>query len=196
MIRRLLAACLLGAVFAAAATPARADRDAVQFFSDIRVAPDTTVHDAVCFFCSVRVEGEVRGNLVVFFGNIHLAGKADHDVVNFFGKASADDNAQIGGDLVSFFGMIRLGENVSVGRDMVAMFGVVRAPESVTVGNNRVAMPFWIFLGPLVLVGLVVIVIVHEVRAGRRRRLLQNYSIPPMNSETASPVYRCFRPNP
>jgi len=111
MIRRLLAVCLLGALFAAAATPARADRDAVQFFSDIHVAPDTTVHDAVCFFCNVRIDGEVRGDLVVFFGNVHLAGKADHDVVNFFGETTAADNAQIGNNLVNFFGIIRLGED-------------------------------------------------------------------------------------
>jgi hypothetical protein len=58
------------------------------------------------------------------------------------------------------------------------MFGVVHAPESVTVGNNRVAMPFLIFLGPLVLLGLVVTVIVQAVRAGRRRRLL-HYGAPP-----------------
>ena len=178
MIRRILALCMIGAAFAAAATPAHADRDAVQFFSDIRVAPGTTVYDAVCFFCSVKVEGEVRGNMVVFFGNVHLAGKADNDVVNFFGKVTAEDKAQIGNNLVSFFGMIRLGEDVSVGRDMVAMFGVVHAPESVTVGNNRVAMPFLIFLGPLVLLGLVVTVIVQAVRAGRRRRLL-HYGAPP-----------------
>src|ERR1035438_9826627 len=135
LMNRLLAVCLIGAALGAAATPARADRDAVQFFSDIRVAPDAAVHDAVCFFCSANIEGEAKGNVVVFFGNVHLAGKADHDVVNFFGKVSAEDKAQIGNSLVSFFGMIRLGEDVSVGKDMVSMFGVVRAPESVSVGK-------------------------------------------------------------
>jgi hypothetical protein len=179
MIPKLLAVCLLGAVFMAGATPARADRDAVQFFSDIRVAPDTTVHDAVCFFCSVKAEGEVRGDIVVFFGNVYLAGRADHDVVNFFGKVTAVDNAQIDNNLVSFFGMIRLGEDVSIGRDMVAMFGAVRAPESVTVGHDRVAMPFLIFLGPMVLLGLMITVIVQAIRAGRRRRFLEGYGVPP-----------------
>jgi len=98
--------------------------------------------------------------------------------VNFFGEVSADDKAQIGNSLVSFFGMVRLGEGVSIGRDMVSMFGVVRAPESVSVGNNRVAMPAFIFLGPLVLVGLVVIAIVYEIRV-RRRRALGGYGVPP-----------------
>jgi hypothetical protein len=127
----------------------------------------------------VRLDGEAKGDVVVFFGNIHIAGKADHDVVNFFGQVSADDNTGIGNDLVGFFGLVRLGENVSVGKDMVSMFGVVRAPESVIVGHNRVSMPFWIFLGPLVLVAMVVILIVHEYRAGQRRRLLGGYGYPP-----------------
>lgn len=95
--------------------------------------------------------------------------------MNFFGKVSADDNAKIGNSLVGFFGLVKLGEGVSVGKDMVTMFGVVRAPESVAVGQNRVAMPPWIFLGPLILVGLFAILIVHEYRAGQRRRILAGY---------------------
>ncbi len=178
-MKPILAICLLGAAFAAAATPAYADRDAVHFFSDIKVAPDATVHDAVCFFCSVHDEGEVEGDIVVFFGSVHIAGKADHDVVNFFGNVSADDNAQIGQDLVSFFGEIRLGQNVSVGKDMVSMFGFVRSPESVSVGHDRVTMPFIIVLAPLILIGLVVIFVVYQVRAHRRRQFLSAYNFPP-----------------
>ena len=178
-MKRMFAAFLLSAAFVAAATPAHADRDAVHFFSNIHVASDATVHDAVCFFCNVNVEGEVQGDAVVFFGNIHIAGKADHDVVNFFGEVSADDNAQIGNDLVSFFGLIRLGENVAVGKDMVAMFGLVRAPDSVTVGHDRVSMPAVILFAPLVLFGLVAILVVREYRAYRRRQFLSAYNFPP-----------------
>lgn len=133
MIQRMLAVCLLGTAFAASATPATENRSTVRIFSDIRVAPDTWVQNAICFFCSVKIEGEAKGNVVVFFGNVHIAGKADQDVVNFFGKVSAADKAQIGSSLVSLFGMTRLGEDVSVGKDLVVMFGVVRAPETVTV---------------------------------------------------------------
>jgi hypothetical protein len=179
MMKPILAICLLGAVFAAAATPAYADRDAVHFFSDIKVAPDATVHDAVCFFCSVHDEGEVQGNLVVFFGGIHIAGKADHDVVNFFGEIHAEDNAEIGNNLVSFFGAIRLGQNVDVGHDMVSMFGFTHVPESVHVGQNRVTMPFMIVIAPLILVGLIVIFVVYQVRAHRRRQFFGAYNIPP-----------------
>jgi hypothetical protein len=175
----MLAVSLLGAALLAAAPAARADGDAVHFAENIDVAPNSTVHDAVCFLCSVNVEGEVKGDIVVFFGNVHIAGRANHDVVNFFGKVTADDNAQIGNDLVNFFGFIRLGENVSVGRDMVEMFGMERTPESVTVGRDRVHIPGIVLYGPLMLVGLVVILIVSQVRSYRRRQYLYYYPYPP-----------------
>ena len=179
MIQRMLAVSLLAAAFAVTATPARADRDAVQFGTNINVAPDATVHDAVCFFCSVNVEGKVTGDIVVFFGNVHLAGDAQHDVVNFFGNVKAENGATIEKDLVSFFGTIRLGENVTIGKDMVAMFGSVHAPASVTVGNDRVIQPGWILWGPLLFIGLIVIVIVREYRAYHRRLVLRGYPFPP-----------------
>jgi hypothetical protein len=177
-ILRLLSLSLLGAVFAATATQAHADRDAVHFFSNIRVAPGTTVHDAVCFFCNVDLDGEAQGDVVVFFGNVHIGGHADHDVVNFFGGVSADDNTQIGQNLVSFFSLISLGDNVSVGKDLVSMFGVMHAPESVSVGGDRVAMPFMIFLAPLMLIGLMVTLVVRAIRE-HRRQYLYNYPFPP-----------------
>jgi hypothetical protein len=179
MLKQILTITLLGAAFAAFSLPARADADDVHFFSDIRVAPGVNAHDTVCFFCSVNDEGEVHGDIVVFFGDIHIASKADHDVVNFFGSVSADDNAQIGNDLVSFFGLTQLGQNASVGRDMVTMFGVVDAPESVNVGHDRVAFPFWILLIPFLLIGGVVALIVHEVRARRWHRYMAQYPFPP-----------------
>jgi len=178
-IQRLLTVCLLGAVFAAAARPAHADRDQVHFGSNIHVAPDTTVHDAVCFFCNVDVNGEVKGDVVVFFGSVHIAGKADRDVVDFFGKVSADDNAQIGRDLVNFFGKIELGENASVGHDMVAIFGDVDAPESASVGHDRVGIPSCVLCIPLLFVGLIVVLIVGAVRSYRRRQYMDAYLHPP-----------------
>jgi hypothetical protein len=179
MIQHLLTLSLLAASFAAASLPAHADHDAVQFGSNINVARDARVHDAVCFFCSVNDEGKVTGDIVVFFGDIHIAGDAQHDVVNFFGRVSAEDNASIGNDLVSMFGAVRLGENVSVGKDLVAMFGSLHAPGSVTVGGDRVVQPGWVLWGPLLLICLVVLLIVHEYRSYRRRLLLRGYPFPP-----------------
>jgi len=178
-IERMLALSLLTAAFAASALPAHADHDAVQFGSNIDVPHDASVHDAVCFFCSVDDEGEVKGDIVVFFGNVHIAGRANHGVVNFFGTVSAEDNSSIGQDLVSMFGSVRLGENTSVSKDLVVMFGALHAPASVTVRGDRVVEPPWILWGPLLIFALVIVLIVREFRAYRRRRFLSGYPFPP-----------------
>jgi hypothetical protein len=180
MTRRLLPACLLVSLLALTAPSAHADRDAVQFGSNINVAPGSTIHDAVCFFCSVRNQGTVEGDIVVFFGDVHITGQANHDVVSFFGTVRADENASITHDLVNFFGGVRLGENVSVGHDLIVMFGGLHAADSVNVGGNRVAQPAWLFWVPLFVLVTLIIVGVRELRAHRRRQMLAAYGIPPM----------------
>src|SRR5580692_4528701 len=102
--RRILGAFLVAAALSAAAVQAHASQDAVQFFRTIEVTPDAPVHDAVCFFCDVNVDGQVMGDIVAFFGNITIHGEAHHDVVNFFGHITASDNSSIGEDAVSIFG--------------------------------------------------------------------------------------------
>jgi hypothetical protein len=179
MTRRILAILLLGAAYAAAATPARAEQDEVQFLSNIEVSPGSTVHDAVCFFCSVDIEGKATGDVVVFFGNTHIASDAQHDVVNFFGHVTADDNASIDHDLVSFFGNVRLGENVHVGEDLVTMFGTLHTGQGVSVERDRVVEPAIVFFGPLFFLILVLILIVREYRSYRRRQFLRAYQFPP-----------------
>lgn len=177
MRTRLLCLFLLTALGAFAA-PAYANRDIVQFGSRIRVAPDQTVHDTVCFFCSVENHGTIEGDTVVFFGNVTIEGHNNHDVVNFFGNIHAADNSTIGHDMVSIFGNVHLGENVSVGKDLVAIFGGLHAASTVNVGGDRVVQPGWVFWGPFLIFGLVVILIVREFRNHRRRAFMQ-YPMPP-----------------
>jgi len=62
----------------------------------------------------------------------------------------------------------------------VALFSALHASASSSVGGDRVVPPFWIIsLQPLIL-GLIILVIVFEVRASRRRRLLYGYPLPPL----------------
>jgi hypothetical protein len=161
----ILAAVVLGAI------PAHADNDRVQFGSNIRVAPDETIHDAVCFFCSVDDRGTVNGDIVVFFGSVRLDGKANHDVVNFFGSVNAGEGASIGEDLVKFFGTVRLADNVTVGKDIVCLFASFRAGDNVTNGGDRVVQPPWLFWTPLLVFFIIITVVVREIRHSRRRRL-------------------------
>jgi hypothetical protein len=179
MHQKLLALCALGAALAVAAAPARAEQDSVQFFHDIHSTADAPVHDAVCFFCSVDVDGKVEGDIVAFFGDVRLNGQASHDVVDFFGSIRAADNSSIGGDMVSMFGSIRLGENVSVRKDMVAVLGSIHAPASASAGGDSVAISPWVVLGPLLVIVLAIVVIVYEVRDRHMRRYARNYPMPP-----------------
>ena len=189
MTQRLFSAFLLASALLLAATPARAEKDAVQFGSNIVVPEGQSIHDAVCFFCSVNARGDIDHDVVVFFGNVHIAHESKHDVVVFFGTVRADDDATIGHDLVNFFGCTHLGENVSVGGDAVVMFGGLRAADSVNITGNRVAQPIWVFWTPLIILGLIITLIVHEVRSHRRRQYIAAYGYAPVPGQPlAQPV--------
>ena len=172
---RIFVTFLLAAAALAAATPARAQNDSVQFFNDIHVTPESPLHDAVCFFCSVRVDGKVTGDVAVFFGDVHLAGDAQHDVVNFFGNIIAEDNSSIDEDLLSVFGTVHLGNHVTIGRDMTTAFGALDLAPTVTVGGKRVVEPIWIAFVPFVFLVLVIFVVFREITAARRRRIQRGY---------------------
>ena len=178
--QRLFSAILLASAVLLVSTPARAEKDDVQFGSNINVAEGHSIHDAVCFFCSVNAKGDIDHDVVVFFGNVHIAHQSQHDVVVFFGSVRADDDAVIGHDLVNFFGTTHLGENVSVGGDAVVMFGGMSAADSVNIAGSRVAQPIWVFWTPLIVLGLIVTLIVHEVRSFRRRQYFAAYGYAPM----------------
>ncbi len=179
MSHRFLTSFILSAALGFAAVPAHADRDEVQFGSNIVVPPGGSVHDAVCFFCSVNAEGTIDHDVVVFFGDVHIAGHSNHDVVNFFGNVRLDDNAAITHDLVSMFGSIRLGENASVGNDMVAMFGSVHSADSASVSGNRVVQPAWLLWIPFLILGSIIVGIVSLIRSYRRRQMFSGYPYPP-----------------
>lgn len=179
MPQRFSLALLLLSALLFTATPAHANRDAVQFGSNIVVPEGQSVHDAVCFFCSVNANGDIDHDVVVFFGNVHIAHQSKHDVVVFFGTVRADDDAAIGHDMVNFFGNIRLGENVTVGNDVVVMFGGLRAADSASIAGSSFAQPIWVFWTPLIILGLIITLIVREVRAVHRRRFYAAYGYPP-----------------
>jgi hypothetical protein len=187
MTQRLLSALVLAAALMLAATPAFAEKDAVQFGTNIVVPEGQSIHDAVCFLCSVRAEGTIDHDVVVFFGNVHIAQQSSHDVVVFFGNIRADDDASIGHDVVNFFGTVHLGENVTVGNDLVVMFGGLHAADSANIVGNRVAQPFWVFWTPLIVFGLIITLIVHEVRARRRRDYLAAYGYAQMPPQPPPP---------
>jgi len=175
-LRKRLFPALLAAALAWTAAPAFADNgDQVHIGSDIHVATDTAIGDAVCIFCSVRVDGKVTGDVVAIFGNVHLRGDAQHDVVSIFGSLRAEKGSSIENDVVSIFGGVHLGDGVAVGQDLVALFGDLEMADTATVGGDRVVQPAWIALAPLLFFALLVWIVVRELRANRRRQAARRF---------------------
>lgn len=183
MPQRFFSALLLSSAILVAATPARADKDAVQFGSNIVVPEGQSVHDAVCFFCSVIAKGDIDHDVVVFFGNVHITHQSRHDVVVFFGSVHTEDEAAIGHDVVNFFGNVHLAENVTVGNDLVVMFGGVEAADSANVTGTRFAQPIWVFWTPVLVLGLIIVLTVRGIRESRRRQYFAAYGYPPLPSQ-------------
>lgn len=173
-----IAIALFGAAILVFPARAHASRDVVQFGSDIVVPQGQSIHDAVCFFCSVKVEGIAEHDLVVFFGSTQIDGEAKHDIVTFFGDVHVGTNVHIGHDVVNFFGTTRLGDNSSIGNDAVIMFGDMRAAETSSVAGNRVIQPFFLLLIPLGILAALIFGLIALIR-WIQRPAYPVYPLPP-----------------
>lgn len=67
---------------------------------DIFVAAGQQVHNATCLFCSVQVEGDLTGHVLVLFGSLNVSGQVRRSATVIWGNAVVDSQARIGGDTV------------------------------------------------------------------------------------------------
>jgi|SRR5579871_146350 len=153
MQRLLLAVLLLVATIPAFA---KGDNDRVSVGSDITVAEGETVGDIVCAFCSVRIHGDVSGDVVALLGSVTVdAGRSIHG-----------DTAIMGGDL-------NLGEGSSVGGDVSIMAGDANLASGSTIRGSQSIFPgrFWLLLPllPLLIPIGIIWLIVYLVRRRRYR---------------------------
>src|SRR5271155_2319611 len=65
---------------------------------DIFVASGQQIHNATCIFCSVQVEGDVTGRVIVLFGSLNVSGRVERSAAGIGGNAVVDSAARIGGD--------------------------------------------------------------------------------------------------
>ena len=72
----------------------------VYFGQDIFVASGQQVHNAVCVFCSVQVEGDLTGRALVLFGSLNVTGRIDRSATVIGGNAVVDSQARIGGNTI------------------------------------------------------------------------------------------------
>ena len=154
MQRLLLAAVLL--LIATTPAFAKGDNDRVSIGSDITVAEGETASDLVCVFCSIRIHGDVSGDVVAILGNVTVDP----------GRGIHGDTAVIGGDL-------NLGEGASVGGDVSVVAGDASLASGATIHGSQSILPgrFWLLLPIIALlipIGIVWL-IVYLVRRRRYR---------------------------
>jgi len=132
--------------------------DRTQVGHSITIGPDEQVTDATCFGCSVRVRGQVSG-----------------DVTTFGGSIVVEDHGQVGGDATSFGGDVRLDKDVRVKGDVTVFGGHLRRDQAATVGGDvtnfgGAGWMILIFVLPFVFFGLFVALIVWLIRLLLRPR--------------------------
>ncbi len=79
---------------------AQAHGNRTYFNQDIFVAQGQQVHNAICFFCSVQVEGDLSGRVFVFFGSLNVSGRIEGGATVIGGNAVLDSQARLGGNAV------------------------------------------------------------------------------------------------
>lgn len=80
--------------------------DHIHFGWDIVVAAEETIDDAVCFACSIRVQGTASGDAVTIAGNVTVAGAVGSVVVAVGGDVRLLPGASAGGEVVSVGGRV------------------------------------------------------------------------------------------
>jgi len=149
-------ALLLVLAGVASTAPVYAESDHVSVGHDLTVADGETADDLVCVLCSVRVHGEVKG-----------------DVVAILGSVSVDSGRSIAGDVVTVGGDTSLGRGSAVNGDLVVVAGDLNSGQGASVGGDRsvVSGRGWLLLplAPLLVLAGVIWLIVWMVRRGRYR---------------------------
>lgn len=84
----------------AGASHAQAHRNRTYFNQDIFVAQGQEVHNAICVFCSVQVEGDLSGRVVVLFGSLNVSGRIEGSTMVVGGNAVLDSQARLGGNAI------------------------------------------------------------------------------------------------
>jgi hypothetical protein len=146
-MRRLLLALALFLFAAIAPTFARADQDRASFGNDITVAEGESSGDIACAFCSVRVHGNVKGDVAVLFGSI-----------------SVDDNQRVSGDVAILGGNLNLHDEAMVGGNVAIAAGTANLAPGAMIRGDRMVLPgrLWLLLpfAPiLILIGIIWLIV-------------------------------------
>jgi hypothetical protein len=148
--------CLLAVLIVAAATGsalAEGSHERTQFGHDISIGPDEQASDVTCFNCSVRVHGQVTGDVTTFGGNVII-----------------ERDGSIGGDLTVFAGDLRLDSGATV-KDVTVFGGSIRRDPQASIGGDVTTIAggaaLWLFVIfglPLLVLGAFIALIIWLIR--------------------------------
>ena len=150
------AAILLACVALTGVASAKANPSYTQVGRAIVIGPEDQVSDLTCFGCSIRVRGQVAGDVTAFGGSILVEGQG-----------------QIAGDVTAFGGNIHLGEGVKIAGDVTVFAGEIRRDPQATVSGDVTSMGGhgWLvpmLLAPFVILGLLIAFVIWLVQRARR----------------------------
>jgi hypothetical protein len=145
---------------------AQARGNRVYVGQDIFVASGQQVHNAVCLFCSVQVEGDLTGRAIVLFGNLNVIGRIDHGSSVIGGNAVIDSQARIGGDAVILGGNAVYETDDSISGSAYVLGGHLSKMGGHVKSARRVSVSPAIFL----LLGLLTILLLSALFFPRTRR--------------------------
>jgi len=156
MRSKLLPATLL--LLAAASLPAfaKGSNERASMGSDITIAEGESAGDVACAFCSVRVHGDVNGNVAVAFGSV-----------------SVDSGHRISGNNAIFGGNLNLAEGAEIGGNVAIAAGEANLAPGAAIRGSRTILPgaIWLLVpfAPLLVVIGIIWLIVHLIRRSRYR---------------------------
>jgi len=130
-----------------------------QFGHNISIGPNDQVGELTCFGCSIRVSGQVAGDVTVFDGNIVI-----------------ENQAQVAGDVTAFGGDLRLDSGVKVAGDATVFAGRIQRDPQATISGDVTTMGGrgWLLpmaLAPFIVLGLLIALVVWIVQRARRPSL-------------------------
>jgi hypothetical protein len=135
---------------------ARSSEDRASFGNDITVSEGETAGDVACAFCSVRIHGNVKGDVAVLFGSVAI-----------------DSNQAISGDVAILGGDLKLAEDGRVGGDVAIAGGRAYLASDAMIHGSRAILPgrLWVLLplAPLLILIGIIWLIVYLVRRNRYR---------------------------
>jgi predicted acyltransferase (DUF342 family) len=152
MPKPLLAVALL--LVSALPAFARSSEDRAGVGNDITIAEGETAGDVACMFCTVRVHGDVNGDVAVLFGRVEI-----------------DPYRTISGDVATLGANLDMGEGSTVRGDVAIAAGDANLASGAMVHGSSMVLPgrIWLLLpfAPLLILIGVIWLIVYIVRRNR-----------------------------